>query len=106
MLKKTLGVLILSLAFGCQASTGPSKGGEKGLLERTGLRGKSVEKIIYIGTERAECQGEALQQCLLVKEDPKDDWMLFYDEIKGFEWEKGYEYKLKVRETPIADPPC
>jgi hypothetical protein len=36
----------------------------------------------------------------------KDDWTLLYQGIKGFKYEKGYVYRLRVREEIIANPPA
>ena len=36
----------------------------------------------------------------------KDDWTLLYHGIKGFKYEKGYVYKLRVREEIIPNPPA
>jgi heat shock protein HslJ len=43
---------------------------------------------------------------MLVKENPEDDWTLFYDQIEGFEYEEGYEYELRILEEEVEDPPA
>ena len=64
------------------------------------------QRIVYIAAHKAACQGEAPQQCLLVKEKPESDWTNFYDTIEGFTHEDGYEYKLEVEITKIENPPA
>ena len=55
---------------------------------------------------RAECQGEALSLCLLVKEPGDSDFGFFYGSIEGFVYEWGYLYTLEVDEHRIEDPPA
>jgi hypothetical protein len=59
--------------------------------------------VLYVGPERVPCTGVAEQQCLLVREDPDDDWEYFYDGIRGFDHEEGYEYTILVRRERV-DP--
>ncbi|MFB1040969.1 MAG: DUF4377 domain-containing protein, partial [Polaribacter sp.] len=35
-------------------------------------------------------------QCFNVKNNESEDWSNFYQEIKGFDFEPGYIYKLKI----------
>lgn len=63
-------------------------------------------KTIYIGPERVECEGEGPQLCYQYKEDPDGDWLLYYNEIEGFEYESGYIYELLVAETQVENPPA
>ena len=63
-------------------------------------------RTVYIGPERVECQGEGPQLCYQYKERPEDDWLLYYSEIDGFEYEEGYVYELLVAESNIANPPA
>jgi heat shock protein HslJ len=67
---------------------------------------ESIEKTIYVGPLLVDCQGEGPQMCMLVKENPGDEYTLFYDQIEGFEFEEGFEYKLIVKEEQVADPPA
>jgi len=63
-------------------------------------------KTIYVGPELADCEGVAPQKCLLIKENPQDDYQYFYDQIDGFAYEEGYEYELLVKEENVAYPPA
>ena len=65
-----------------------------------------VEKTLFVGAEQVDCEGFVPQTCLLVKEVESAEWELFYDDIEGFEWEAGYEYELRVRVSPIENPPA
>lgn len=75
-------------------------------LAACGGGGNEVEKIIYVGPELVECEGAGPQQCMLVKENPEDEYQLFYDRIEGFNYLPGYEYKLKIREEQVENPPA
>jgi heat shock protein HslJ len=63
-------------------------------------------RTVYIGPERVECEGAGPQLCYQYKENPADDWLLFYDEIDGFEYEEGFNYELLVAETRVENPPA
>ena len=67
---------------------------------------EAVEKTIYVGPELVDCVGVAPQKCMLVKEYQDDDYTLFYDQIEGFDYEEGYEYKLVIREEQVENPPA
>ncbi len=67
-----------------------------------------VDMVVNSYTE--ECVGEMEGNCLLVQEGDQigtDDWSLFYYEhsIKGFDYEPGYIYHLKVKKKRIKNPP-
>lgn len=63
-------------------------------------------KTIYVGPYQVDCVGVAPQKCLLVKQDLKDDWTLYYDQIEGFEYEPGYDYELRIQEEKVENPPA
>ena len=65
-----------------------------------------TEKVIYVNGRTVPCTGVAPQQCWQIKESMKDDWTLLYQGIKGFKYEQGYVYRLRVREEIIANPPA
>ena len=66
----------------------------------------AVEKTIYVGPVLVDCEGVGPQKCMLVRNNPQDEYTLFYDQIEGFDYEEGYEYKLVVREEAIENPPA
>ena len=70
---------LLTLVFaGCDRSTGPD---ESGYLE--------IQEVT-VGPTLAKCYGVGLQSCMVV------DGGLFYDGIEGFEYEAGYDYRLRI----------
>jgi len=71
-----------------------------------GPAGGPVEKTIYVGPRQVDCVGVAPQKCLLIKENPEDDWTMYYDSIQGFDYEPGYEYELRITEEEIENPPA
>ena len=70
------------------------------------IGGGSAGTAVYVGPYEVPCTGVAPQMCMLVREDPKDDWTLFYDQIAGFEYEPGYEYELMVQKQEVENPPA
>ncbi len=74
--------------------------------ERNPVLPEEDVKTLFVAAERVECVGVAPMMCLQVREDPADEWQLFYDEIEGFEYEAGFEYELAVREETVENPPA
>lgn len=63
---------------------------------------KSEIREVVVGPELKDCVGIAPMQCMVV------DGELFYDGIDGFDYEEGYEYRLKIEEFdawPGQEPP-
>lgn len=46
-----------------------------------------------------------LQPVLLVKANDDTSWRAVYEGIEGFDYEPGYEYKLRIKAKQLADPP-
>ena len=65
-----------------------------------------IEKMIFVGPEQVDCMGMVPQKCLLVRDVNSAEWEYFFDSIAGFEWEAGFEYELRVRVSPIENPPA
>ena len=101
--KKLIGIALLTLvgliATGCAQSpaSGPADQQPQAAAE---------EKTVYVGPVLVDCEGEGPQKCMLVKENPADEYMLFYDQIEGFEYEEGYEYELLVKVEQVENPPA
>jgi len=60
--------------------------------------------IYWVGSHTVSCSGVAPMQCMLIKKGDDFDtlkWTYFYDHIKGFDYQPGYVYKLKVKEEKI-----
>ena len=67
------------------------------------------EAMLRVNYYRVQCMGEGLQSCYLVQQDQKvgtAEWNYFYGQIEGFEYEEGFIYTLKVRITPVVNPPA
>ena len=47
----------------------------------------------------------ALQPVLLVKANDDTSWRAVYAGIEGFDYEPGYEYKLRIKARELAEPP-
>ena len=65
-----------------------------------------VGDIFYIDSKIVDCEGVAPQKCMLVKQQEDDNWLLFYDQIEGFEYVVGYRYKLRVKITERENVPA
>lgn len=64
------------------------------------------QKFFYVAAERAFCVGVGPRECLQVRESPDQPWRLFYDEIIGFTHRPGTEYRLRVLEDDVPNPPA
>ena len=65
---------------------------------------KAEGQILYVSDKQVDCYGIAPQTCMLVKSNLKDDWEYFYDEISGFNYKPGYQYKLQVKKSAVKNP--
>ncbi|MGO9829523.1 MAG: DUF4377 domain-containing protein [Myxococcaceae bacterium] len=63
-------------------------------------------KLIYVAANRAPCMGVAPRECLQVRERPDEAWQLFSNEIIGFKYEPGVEYRLRVLEDDVPNAPA
>jgi heat shock protein HslJ len=61
-------------------------------------------KMLIVADHLENCVGVGPQSCMLVKENPDDEWTYFYDQIEGFKYEEGYTYELLVNEIPVPNP--
>ncbi len=60
-------------------------------------------KTLYIDSEIVECRGEEEPPCLLVRENPEDNYELWFDTIDGFTFVPGFEYEIKVESQEQED---
>lgn len=76
--------LLWTLVFtGCDGSTDPVGSGPDGQ--------EYIEvQVVTVGPTLAKCYGVGLRTCMVV------DGEFFYDGIEGFEYEAGYNYRLRV----------
>lgn len=63
-------------------------------------------RTILVADHLADCTGVSEQKCMLIKENPDEDWSYFYDKISGFDYEEGYSYELRVKVEEIDNPPA
>ena len=61
-------------------------------------------EILTIASKQVDCVGVAPQKCYLVKRTNEKSWSYFYSAIIGFTYEEGFEYKITVLKTQIANP--
>lgn len=56
-------------------------------------------QTLLINSEKIDCMGVAPMKCLQVKNLDKaaPEWETMYTNIKGFDYEPGYIYKIKVK---------
>jgi hypothetical protein len=61
------------------------------------------EAIYHVNSYRVPCVGVAPMQCLQVRrgDSPTEEWQFFYSQIRGFDYQPGYLYRLRVLETPL-----
>ncbi len=65
------------------------------------------KKTLWIAPTTQKCVGEIEKQCMQVKRSKNQtNWELFYDNIEGFNYKKGYEYLVVVLETKVNNPPA
>lgn len=73
----------------------------------TGFPGTAVsavsEAIYEVNSYRVPCVGVGPMHCLQVRRESSgaEDWQNFYSEIRGFDYEPGYLYRLRVQETRL-----
>ncbi|GAB3495716.1 hypothetical protein GCM10027341_13440 [Spirosoma knui] len=61
---------------------------------------------LQIADQYKDCMGVGPRKCMQVKINDSTDWQLFYDPIRGFTYEEGYEYRLVVKREHVANPPA
>lgn len=65
------------------------------------------KRTLWIAPTTQKCVGEIEKQCMQVKRSKNQkDWELFYDNIEGFTYKKGFEYQVVVLETKVNNPPA
>ena len=78
-------VAVLLLVLGC---AGPSEPDQRAVT-------------MDVASELVDCHGFVAQQCLRVSMGPGGPWVLFYDQIEGFDFEPGFEYTLRVERRAV-----
>ncbi len=91
-------LLMFSLLIGCHTT--------QQTVTENNTRTVEVIKTYYVAPYQVDCMGVGPQKCVLVKHAINARWQNFYAPIQGFEFESGFSYILKVKETPIENPPA
>lgn len=83
---KKIGLIIVSvvLFIGCSVSSDTVK--------------------MTVASEKQVAVGVAPMDVFLVKEGDATEWMFFYSDIEGFDYESGYEYVLEVKKERVEEP--
>lgn len=101
------GLCLPALLAGCTAATAePPVETNTGAAPETTVESMPTEKTLIVGPELVDCTGVAPMKCMQVKENPEDDWQLFYDPIEGFTYEPGFDYVLRVSVAPVPNAPA
>ncbi|WP_316504826.1 DUF4377 domain-containing protein [Nitrosopumilus sp.] len=79
--------------------------GEHSFVETIDLE-STDPTILYVNSKLVDCVGVGPQQCMMVKENPDSEWEFFYEDIEGFDFEEGIEYKLSVIIEDVKNPPA
>ena len=61
---------------------------------------------LEVDSERVPCVGVGPMECLRVRTPGEEEWRLFYDTIRDFEFEPGFRYLLEVERTRRPNPPA
>ncbi len=96
-MKNLLFIILLSSFTAC-VSTGSKKQVKDDL--------KASFSTFYVAPYKVDCMGVAPMKCLLIKKTPEGQWQNFHSAISGFEHQPGIEYTIKVKETPVENPPA
>ena len=68
---------------------------------------RAVTKFIYVAAEKKPCTAGIMETtCLQIRESKDQPWRLNYIPIVGFEHHPGVEYRLRINEEKITNPPA
>ena len=76
------------------------------LLGGCSLLGPATDKTLYLDHYMEECASLVLTLCNRVKTQPSDSWTTTLNSIEGFDYQWGFVYELRIRETRIINPPA
>lgn len=86
ILKSHLVLFILIMSISC----------EKNSIEE--------QETLIVASRQIDCIGVAPQKCYLIKRVDEENWSFLYSSIYGLTYEEGFEYKISVLKTKIANP--
>ena len=85
-------LILLSLIIGC----GPDSEFKNPCAGSWISRCAANTEILIIGPYRTECPSFSGNDCYLEFDEKEQRWFFFYDGIRGFDYEPGYIWTLKV----------
>ncbi len=85
-------LILLSFTIGC----GPDSEFKSPCKGSWISRCAANTEILIIGPYRTTCVGAFEQECYLEFNEESQRWEFFYDGIRGFDFEPGFIYRLKV----------
>lgn len=100
-MQKSIGMMLMSAALLLLALAGCQP-----VQDTRASADAAREATLYVGPELVDCVGVGPMKCMLVKENPEDEYQFFYSQIEGFTFEPGYTYELRVRIEPVANAPA
>ena len=59
-------------------------------------------EFIRVKNHLVECEGNQVGHCLLIQKEGNEDWVYFYDDIEGFEFEWGSDYELLIQTQTVT----
>jgi heat shock protein HslJ len=67
----------------------------------------AITKFIYVAPTTKECTaGAGKMDCLQIRDTKDEPWRLYYSTIIGFTPVPGIEYRLRIKEDKVANPPA
>ena len=63
-------------------------------------------KTIFVGPNLVDCVGVGPQKCMQIRDNENEMWKNFYDNIEGFDFQQGFNYKLTIEIIDIENPPA
>jgi hypothetical protein len=88
------------------AEAKPPAGSERGAAAAEPAASQAVSMTLFVASTLVDCQGEAPQKCLQVRESSSEPYRNLYAGIAGFQHEPGYEYELRVEATAVPGAPA
>ena len=67
------------------------------------LNSCSTTKVIYVADSYAACEHSKSDNCLQIKENKEDDWVVVPNTIEGFDYKEGFTHKIKVEINKMKD---
>ncbi|MGF1554881.1 DUF4377 domain-containing protein [Paucihalobacter sp.] len=67
---------------------------------------KDVNETMYVSGKTINCPGVIEKECLQIKYSLEEDYINFYDDIEGFQHDKGTDYIIKIKRTEVNNPPA